>query len=112
MAWLKSADGANFTVKGNEIDINDKLAIAVRKNDIWQAKINTALANIRQMVRMTKSLANILVKWQLQRRPLQQQVPHNNIKKYLTKVVKTEPIFTKIARFFVFLYFLLSFSSF
>lgn len=48
LAWLKSADGANFTVKGNEIDINDKLAIAVRKNDIWQAKINTALANIRQ----------------------------------------------------------------
>lgn len=48
LVWLNSPEGANFSVKGQEIDIHDKLAIAVRKNDIWLAKVNTSLSNIRQ----------------------------------------------------------------
>lgn len=47
LAWLKSPEGANFSIKGQEIDINDKMAIAVRKNDVWLAKINTSLANLK-----------------------------------------------------------------
>lgn len=47
LAWLKSPEGANFSIKGQEIDINDKMAIAVRKNDVWLAKINASLANIK-----------------------------------------------------------------
>lgn len=46
-AWLKSNAGQGFEVKGSEIDINDKLAIAVRKNDPLLTKVNTALSNIR-----------------------------------------------------------------
>lgn len=46
-AWLKSDAGKGFEVKGKEIDINDKLAIAVRKGDPLLAKVNTALANIK-----------------------------------------------------------------
>lgn len=46
-AWLKSNAGQGFEVKGSEIDINDKLAIAVRKNDPLLTKVNIALSNIR-----------------------------------------------------------------
>lgn len=46
-AWLKSNAGQGFEVKGSEIDINDKLAIAVRKNDQLLTKVNIALSNIR-----------------------------------------------------------------
>lgn len=47
LAWLKSEAGQAFSLKGSEIDINDKLAIAVRKDDPLKGEINTALANIK-----------------------------------------------------------------
>ena len=46
--WLSSPSGSNYVLKGEEIDINDNFAIAVRPNDkALQAKINTSLANIK-----------------------------------------------------------------
>ena len=46
--WLSSPSGSNYVLKGEEIDINDNFAIAVRPNDkTLQAKINTSLANIK-----------------------------------------------------------------
>ncbi|MDE4454551.1 ABC transporter substrate-binding protein [Psychrobacter sp. DAB_AL62B] len=45
--WLSSPSGSNYALKGEEIDINDNFAIAVRPGDELQAKINTSLANIK-----------------------------------------------------------------
>lgn len=45
--WLKSASGQNFAIKGKEVDINDKLAIAVRKGDPLKDQISQALAHIK-----------------------------------------------------------------
>ena len=45
--WLSSPSGSNYGLKGDEIDINDNFAIAVRPNDALQAKINTSLSNIK-----------------------------------------------------------------
>ena len=45
--WLSSPSGSNYMLKGDEIDINDNFAIAVRPNDALQAKINTSLSNIK-----------------------------------------------------------------
>ena len=46
--WLSSPSGSDYVLKGEEIDINDNFAIAVRPNDkALQAKINTSLANIK-----------------------------------------------------------------
>ena len=46
--WLSSPSGSNYVLKGDEIDINDNFAIAVRPNDeALQAKINTSLSNIK-----------------------------------------------------------------
>ena len=45
--WLSSASGSHYVLKGDEIDINDNFAIAVRPGDALQAKINQSLANIK-----------------------------------------------------------------
>ena len=45
--WLSSASGNNYVLKGDEIDIDDNFAIAVRPEDELLAKINTSLANIK-----------------------------------------------------------------
>lgn len=48
MTWLGSELGKGFAIKGNEIDINDKFAIAVNKgNDELLTKFNQALADIK-----------------------------------------------------------------
>ena len=45
--WLSSASGSNYVLKGDEIDIDDNFAIAVRPEDPLLAKMNTSLANIK-----------------------------------------------------------------
>ena len=45
--WLSSESGGDYVVKGDEIDINDHFAIAVRPGDELQAKINQSLANLK-----------------------------------------------------------------
>lgn len=47
LQWLKSASGSNYILKGDEIDINDNFAIAVRPGDELQARINKSLANLK-----------------------------------------------------------------
>lgn len=47
LQWLNSTSGKNYVLKGDEIDINDNFAIAVRPGDELQAKLNKALANIK-----------------------------------------------------------------
>lgn len=47
LQWLNSSSGSNYVLKGDEIDINDNFAIAVRPGDELQAKFNKALANIK-----------------------------------------------------------------
>ena len=48
LEWLGSASGSDYVLKGDEIDINDNFAIAVRPNDAaLQAKINQSLANLK-----------------------------------------------------------------
>lgn len=45
--WLQSEAGANFEFKGEDIDINDKIGIAVRKNDSkLRERFNQALQAI------------------------------------------------------------------
>ncbi|MFA9487140.1 MULTISPECIES: transporter substrate-binding domain-containing protein [unclassified Moraxella] len=46
--WLKTEQGADFEVKGEPIDINDSVAIALRKNDPLKDEFNTALATLKQ----------------------------------------------------------------
>lgn len=45
--WLKTEAGANFEIKGNPIDINDKVGIAVRKDNALKGDFNTALASLK-----------------------------------------------------------------
>lgn len=47
LQWLNSASGSDYVLKGNEIDINDNFAIAVRPGDELQGKLNQALINIK-----------------------------------------------------------------
>lgn len=47
LEWLGTKSGSAYALKGEEIDINDNFAIAVRPNDALQAKLNQALANIK-----------------------------------------------------------------
>ncbi|WP_227514100.1 ABC transporter substrate-binding protein [Psychrobacter sp. P11G5] len=47
LEWLSSPSGSPYMIKGDEIDINDNFAIAVRPGDALQAKINQSLANIK-----------------------------------------------------------------
>lgn len=44
--WLQSADGKGFEFKGEDIDINDKIAIAVRKGDPLKDKFSAAIKAI------------------------------------------------------------------
>lgn len=47
--WLKTDQGANFAIKGEAIDINDNVAIAMRQEDTELAgKFNAALATLKQ----------------------------------------------------------------
>jgi putative lysine/arginine/ornithine/histidine/octopine transport system substrate-binding protein len=47
LEWLGTSAGSNYALKGEEIDINDNFAIAVRPGDALQEKINQSLANIK-----------------------------------------------------------------
>ncbi len=47
MQWLSSTSGESYALKGEEIDINDNFAIAVRSGDELQVKINQSLANLK-----------------------------------------------------------------
>ena len=44
--WLRSKEGQAFEFKGEKIDIDDKIGIAVRKNDKLREKMNKALQDI------------------------------------------------------------------
>lgn len=45
--WLKTDNGQAFEVKGEPIDIQDTIAIAIRKDDPIKAKFNTALGELK-----------------------------------------------------------------
>lgn len=45
--WLTTDAGKNFEIKGEPIDINDKVAIALRKDDPLKGQLNTALATLK-----------------------------------------------------------------
>lgn len=45
--WLKTEAGQNFEIKGQPIDVNDKVAIAVRQGDALKGELNTALATLK-----------------------------------------------------------------
>lgn len=48
LTWLKSGDGKDFKVVGDEIDIDDKISVAVNKgNTELLGKFNQALADIK-----------------------------------------------------------------
>lgn len=47
LAWLKTPKGQGFEVKGAPIEIDDKIAIALRPNDPLIAKFNTALTTLK-----------------------------------------------------------------
>lgn len=47
LQWLNSPSGKGFVIKGEDIDINDHLAIAVRPDDELKDQLNQALANIK-----------------------------------------------------------------
>ncbi len=44
--WLKSTEGKKFEFKGADIDINDKIGIAVRKGDKLKGKLDKAIKAI------------------------------------------------------------------
>jgi lysine-arginine-ornithine-binding protein len=44
--WLQSEAGNGFEFKGSDIDINDKIGIAIRKNDPLKAKLDQAIQAI------------------------------------------------------------------
>lgn len=44
--WLQSKEGHSFEFRGADIDINDKIAIAVRKRDPLKEKLNAAIKAI------------------------------------------------------------------
>ena len=48
LEWLKSDAAKDFEIKGEPIDIDDSIAIATRKGDAWTARLNTALATLKQ----------------------------------------------------------------
>lgn len=56
--WLKTEQGVNFEIKGESIDINDNVAIALRQEDTELAgKFNTALATLKQNGEYDKLIA-------------------------------------------------------
>lgn len=46
--WLSTENGQGFAVKGAPIDIDDKVAIALRKDDPLKEQFNAALAALKQ----------------------------------------------------------------
>lgn len=44
--WLKAAQGQDFEFKGDDIDINDRIGIAVRQGDPLKERLNQALQGI------------------------------------------------------------------
>lgn len=47
LQWLNSPSGGSYALKGDEIDINDNFAIAVRPGDELKMQINESLANLK-----------------------------------------------------------------
>lgn len=47
LSWLKTEKGKNYEVKGQPINIDDKIAIALRPNDPLLGQFNTALATLK-----------------------------------------------------------------
>lgn len=47
LEWLNSPTGSGYALKGDEIDINDNFAIAVRPGDELQTQINQSLATLK-----------------------------------------------------------------
>lgn len=47
VAWLSSDAASGYVIKGDAIDIDDHIAIAVRKDDALKDKFNTALEHIK-----------------------------------------------------------------
>lgn len=47
LQWLNSSSGADYALMGDEVDIDDNFAIAVRPEDELLAEINKSLANIK-----------------------------------------------------------------
>ncbi len=47
LSWLKTEKGQGFEVKGQPIEIDDKIAIAFRQNDPLVEKFNTALKTLK-----------------------------------------------------------------
>lgn len=45
--WLNTPEGQGFEVKGKEIDVNDKMAIALQKDSPLREDINKALAAVK-----------------------------------------------------------------
>lgn len=45
--WLKSEAGSKFEIKGEPIDVNDKVGIAVRKGDTLKDDFNKALSTLK-----------------------------------------------------------------
>lgn len=56
--WLKTEQGADFEIKGEPIDIDDKVAVAIKKGDtVTLDKFNTALASLKQTGEYDKIVA-------------------------------------------------------
>lgn len=47
LSWLKTEKGQNYEVKGEPINIDDKIAIAFRQNDPLIGQFNTALTTLK-----------------------------------------------------------------
>lgn len=47
LSWLKTEKGQNYEIKGQPINIDDKIAIAFRQNDPLVGQFNTALATLK-----------------------------------------------------------------
>lgn len=46
--WLKTPQGADFEIKGEPIDIQDQVGIALRKNDPLKDEFNAALSTLKE----------------------------------------------------------------
>lgn len=56
--WLKTEQGADFEIKGEPIDIDDKVAVAIKKGDtVTLDKFNTTLASLKQTGEYDKIVA-------------------------------------------------------
>lgn len=58
MDWLKTDNGQNFEIKGEPIDINDTVAVALRKDDAATLEsVNAALAALKSSGEYDKIVA-------------------------------------------------------